>query len=155
MKSIPILILFLVAYFDIGAQSTPSDIHIASTCCEEEGRCTGSSYCTACKNCSGCKHCAKNGGSCGVCSRRATIPSKRSDSKTSTTTVSKFSKGMHLLVSSPVLNLRDAPSTSSKILEKLNEDQEVEVLEVFGSWLKVKVSTSKTMGYVHSGYLKN
>jgi hypothetical protein len=33
--------------------------------------CTGSTPCRACKNCRYCKHCAKEGGTCGVCRRRA------------------------------------------------------------------------------------
>ena len=33
--------------------------------------CTGSDPCNACKNCNYCKHCAKEGGTCGVCKRRA------------------------------------------------------------------------------------
>jgi hypothetical protein len=33
--------------------------------------CTGSTPCRACTNCRYCKHCAKDGGTCGVCRRRA------------------------------------------------------------------------------------
>lgn len=31
--------------------------------------CTGSKNCKACKNCKYCKHCAKQGGTCGVCTK--------------------------------------------------------------------------------------
>lgn len=31
--------------------------------------CVGADPCHACKNCHYCKHCAKEGGTCGVCSR--------------------------------------------------------------------------------------
>jgi hypothetical protein len=31
--------------------------------------CTGSDPCHACKNCKYCRHCAKEGGTCGVCTR--------------------------------------------------------------------------------------
>jgi hypothetical protein len=37
---------------------------------------TGATPCNACKNCKYCKHCSKNGGKCGVCSRRATSAEK-------------------------------------------------------------------------------
>ena len=58
------------------------------------------------------------------------------------------------MINSPVLNLREKPSASSKILEKLKEGQKVEVLEVLESWLRVKVLISETTGYVHKNYLK-
>ena len=32
---------------------------------------TGSDPCNACKNCNYCKHCAKEGGTCGLCKRKA------------------------------------------------------------------------------------
>ena len=32
--------------------------------------CTGAKNCKACKNCKYCKHCAKDGGTCGVCSKK-------------------------------------------------------------------------------------
>ena len=153
MKKILVIIFFLVSFFEIQAQSAPRDTQIASTCCEEGRGCTGSSYCTACKNCSGCKHCAKNGGTCGVCSRVRTTP-VRSVSSTTLSVSAKFNKGQRVHVSSPVLNLREAPSASSKILEKLIKEQEVEVLEVLGSWCKVKVLSSQNTGYVHKDYIK-
>jgi hypothetical protein len=31
--------------------------------------CTGSDPCNACKNCKYCKHCAKEGGTCGICTK--------------------------------------------------------------------------------------
>ena len=61
---------------------------------------------------------------------------------------------MRVYVSSSVLNLREAPSASSKIIEKLKEDQQVEVLEVLEYWLRVKVISSETTGYVHKDYLR-
>ena len=33
--------------------------------------CVGATPCRACKNCRYCKHCAKDGGTCGVCRRKA------------------------------------------------------------------------------------
>jgi hypothetical protein len=37
----------------------------------EMSTCTGSDPCYACKNCKYCKHCAKDGGTRGICKRRA------------------------------------------------------------------------------------
>lgn len=37
----------------------------------EAATCYGRTPCNACKNCRYCKHCAENGGTCGVCKRRA------------------------------------------------------------------------------------
>ncbi|WP_290568170.1 SH3 domain-containing protein [Leeuwenhoekiella sp. UBA6783] len=153
MKNLFILILFFGSTFGLNAQAIPLDTLVADTCCEEGRGCTGSSYCTACKNCSGCKHCAKNGGTCGVCRRVRTTPVRSVSSKT-TPVSAKFKKGMRLHVSSPVLNLREAPSASSKILGKLKVDQEVEVMEVLDSWCKVKVLSSQNTGYVYRDYLK-
>ncbi|WP_418887612.1 SH3 domain-containing protein [Leeuwenhoekiella marinoflava] len=62
---------------------------------------------------------------------------------------------MRLWVVSPVLNLREAPTSSSRILRKLKENQEVEVLEVSGPWLKIKVKIDDVTGYVYSSYLKS
>ncbi|WP_072983326.1 SH3 domain-containing protein [Leeuwenhoekiella palythoae] len=153
MKNIFVLMILLMSFFEIQAQSAPQDTLVETPCCEEGRGCTGSSYCTACKNCSGCKHCAKNGGTCGVCRRVRTTPVRSVSSKT-TPVSAKFKKGMRLHVSSPVLNLREAPSASSKILGKLKVDQEVEVMEVLDSWCKVKVLSSQNTGYVYRDYLK-
>ncbi|MFD2826476.1 SH3 domain-containing protein [Leeuwenhoekiella polynyae] len=153
MKNVLLLILFFGASFSLNAQVTLSDTRVATSCCEEGRGCTGSAYCSACKNCTGCKHCAKNGGSCGVCSRVRSTPS-RSTTVTRKSTASKFSIGQQAIVNSPVLNLREKPSASSKILEKLKEDQQVEVLEVLESWLRVKVLSNETTGYVHKNFLK-
>lgn len=42
--------------------------------------CTGSTPCRACKNCRYCKHCAKEGGTCGLCRRRAEAVARRQGS---------------------------------------------------------------------------
>src|SRR5690606_38081716 len=100
-------------------------------------------YCTACKSCSGCKHCAKNGGSCGVCSGGRNYSSSKSTSKSvssySLVDTSKFSIGEKVLVNSVTLNLRRGPGTQYQIIEKLSITDKLEVLEIIGSWLKVKV----------------
>jgi len=47
-------------------------------------RCTGSAGCRACSSCSSCGHCAKQGGSCGVCSRRTTETKPAATPRTTT-----------------------------------------------------------------------
>jgi uncharacterized protein YgiM (DUF1202 family) len=49
-------------------------------------------------------------------------------------------------------NLRAKPSTSAKVLEKLNKGTKVTVVEKVGDWSHVKVGT--TEGYVMSKLLK-
>ena len=158
MKTITLLIIFTL-YYSTTASQTDETILIAS-CCEEGRGCNGSAYCTACKNCSGCKHCAKNGGSCGVCSsnRSYTRPKKTTTVKTSYTNSAYASNnylaGQNLIVTSNLLNLRKSPNTTSQIIEKLSSESELKILEVFGSWLKVKVLKSNNVGYVYSRYVK-
>lgn len=149
---------------------------IASSCCSSasERGCTGSSYCTACKNCSGCKHCAKNGGSCGACSGRSSKKSYKSDSSTSKNkknksssstkqnikspdqpkTVIAYRKDDYLTVSIDELNVRQEANSSSKILEKLKKNSKVKFIKAEGSWYKVEIVNSKTIGYVYSKHVK-
>ena len=49
-------------------------------------------------------------------------------------------------------NLRAKPSTSAKVLEKLNKGTKVTVVEKVGDWFHVKVGT--TEGYVMTKLLK-
>ena len=83
MKNVlTILIILFITSCNKAPQNEPKTLMANN--CEARG-CSGSEYCTACKNCSGCKHCAKEGGTCGVCSK----PTKK---KTTTTPRKKTKK---------------------------------------------------------------
>lgn len=144
-----------MGYSNCYGQSNKSEVVVL--CCEEGRGCKGSAYCTACKNCTGCRHCAKNGGTCGVCSsgytKKRTSSKKSKPYKSSTYLKVSYKKGDILQVSSNSLNLREGPSTKFKIIEKLNKYSKVELLKIKGSWLKVKVLTSNSIGYVYAKYL--
>jgi hypothetical protein len=153
MKKILIILLLSFGYSNSYSQSDSNKL-IAS-CCEEGRGCKGSSYCSACKNCTGCKHCAKNGGTCGVCSSNTKSSSNKSKSYKSSNSIKiNFKKGDILYVISNTLNLRKGPSTKFKIIEKLSKSSKVELLEISGSWLKIKVEDSKSIGYVYAKYLR-
>lgn len=159
MKTLISIVLFALA---ITASFSQSDTkNLIASCCTEGGRCTGSAYCSACKNCSGCKHCAKNGGSCGVCATgtRSTISStKKSPSYYSTPTKTSlpknYAKGESLFVNASTLNLREGPGSNFKIIEKLTPKSTLIYIKTEGTWFKVKVIKSQTIGYVHSKYVK-
>ncbi|MGB1283757.1 MAG: SH3 domain-containing protein [Polaribacter sp.] len=144
-----LLLLLLVSYSTSNSQTKTTKNLIASCCTESRG-CNGSAYCRACKNCTGCKHCAKNGGTCGVCSTQytKTYSSKNTHSKTT------YVKGDDVYVLSKTLNLREKPNSKSKIIETLSKNTILEFLKVSGSWLKVKVLETNTIGYVYAKYIK-
>ncbi|QLE01311.1 SH3 domain-containing protein [Galbibacter sp. BG1] len=48
-----------------------------------------------------------------------------------------------------ILNLRAGPSVEYIVLEKLEENQELVFLAMIGDWIKVKVKSTKTIGFVH------
>lgn len=142
-----------------------------ASCCSSERGCSGSSYCTACSNCSGCRHCAKEGGSCGVCSsgstksystskpkkkNSSTKPSAKksniqsSDSKPTAT----YKNGDYLYVVVDQLNIRKQSNSSSAILEKVNRNSKLKFIEAEGSWYKVEVTATQTIGYVYFKYVK-
>ena len=56
------------------------------------------------------------------------------------------------IVSTETLNLREEASTSSKIIELLNEDDELEVISEEENWYKVK--HGENVGYVSKDYVK-
>lgn len=155
MKNFLFIFLFGLSLTNIYSQSNSNNL--LASCCLEGGRCTGSAYCSACKNCSGCKHCAKNGGSCGVCSRdsRNTFTSQKNNISSYTSSYSRklYSKGDDLLINSTALNIREGPSTKYKILEKLTNKSTLLLIENVGSWLKVKVKETETIGYVFYKYV--
>lgn len=160
MKTVLSIVLFALGITASFSQSETKNL-IAS-CCTEGGRCTGSTYCSACKNCSGCKHCAKNGGSCGVCAtgRRNTTTSNNKSSiyynSTSTRipSTTTYIKGESLFVNTSTLNLREGPGSNFKILEKLTPKSTLIYIKTEGTWFKVEVQKSQTIGYVHSKYVK-
>jgi|GEM_PF-4738481 len=165
----------LLLYLYSSAQQ--KDINLAS-CCDTERGCTGSSYCTACSNCSGCKHCAKNGGSCGVCSsgRPKSYSSPKPKKKSSTSTKKSsgsagtsssagssshypqsalfFSSGDYLYVTINELNVRKESNSKSAILEKVKLNDKLKYIKTEGSWYKVEVAASRTIGYVYYKYVK-
>jgi len=157
MKILLFIILFVLSYTSCHSQSNKSEITVAS-CCEEGRGCKGSAYCTACKNCTGCKHCAKNGGTCGVCSsgytKRKTTNKKSESYKSSIGSKVILKKGDILSVITNSLNLRKGPGTKYEIIEKLKKTSKVELLDIKGSWLKVKVKSSNNIGYVYAKYLR-
>ncbi len=146
---------------------------IASSCCNSERGCTGSSSCTACSNCSGCRHCAKNGGSCGVCSSGSyksystSKPKKKKSSSVKTSSnqtktnssnqpksISIYNSGDYLYVNINELNVRKQPNSKSSILEKVRSNDALKYLKTEGSWYKVEVVATKTVGYVYYKYVK-
>lgn len=156
MKMFFFALLLIIGYSNSYSQSNKTEL--VTSCCEKGRGCNGSAYCSACKNCTGCKHCAKNGGSCGVCSSgitsRKSSNGKSKSYKSSINAKASFKKGDILYVVSNSLNLREGPSTKYKIIEKLTNSSRVKLLEINGSWLKVKVETSETIGYVYAKYLR-
>lgn len=111
-----------------------------ASCCSGEGRsgrCSGDAYCTACTSCRYCAHC-NSCGTCGVCSSySAPVPKakRRTVKKAKVVTVtniynqapysSSAANQTHfedeeLFVNQVKLNLRETPSTKSRILEELH-----------------------------------
>lgn len=153
---------------------------IASCCVSKEGRCTGSSYCTACRNCSRCRHCS-GGGSCGVCSggyrstartnksynyKRSNTHNKSYSTRSSkqitnkSSTVNSYSNDVSsayylksLWVNAQSLNLRNGPGASYTVIERLKKGQKLTFLKMIGNWVKVKVKSTMTIGYVHYKYV--
>jgi len=153
-------ILFFILFLSLGYANCYGQTmknNVIASCCEGGRGCTGSAYCTACKNCSGCKHCAKNGGTCGVCRRGSsksyTTYKKSSNSHRSTSNLRKYLKDDNLTVNSTTLNLREGPGTKYKILEKLNNNSTLLFIENKGTWLKIKVKETGTIGYVFYKYV--
>lgn len=164
MKTITIITIFLsVFYLSNDTKDIISSNYECSISNNEIGRCTGSAYCTACKNCSRCAHCS-NGGSCGVCSgssnnfysneKKAKKTSSTNYSNKAYTTKKYYYKDEVIVIYNDFVNLREKPSTSSKILEKLSFGDKVFFIEETGDWIKVKVKESENIGYLYSKILK-
>ncbi|WP_333809260.1 SH3 domain-containing protein [Flavobacterium sp.] len=165
MKTITIIAFLLsVFYHSNDKKDFISSNYDCSTSYDEIGRCTGSAYCTACKNCSRCAHCS-NGGTCGVCSGTSnnfySSEKKKSRKTTSTnysnklyTTKKYYYADEEITIYNDSINLREKPSTSSKILEKLSFGDKVIFIEKTGDWIKVKVEENENIGYLYSKILK-
>lgn len=165
MKTITIITFLLsIFYFSNDKKELVSSNYYCSTSYNEIGRCTGSAYCTACKNCSRCAHCS-NGGTCGVCSGTSnnfySSEKKKSKKATSTnysnksyTTKKYYYTDEVIIIYNDFVNLREKPSTSSKILEKLSFGDKVIFIEENGDWIKVKTDESENIGYLYSKILK-
>lgn len=57
------------------------------------------------------------------------------------------------IVTAHVLNLRSGANISTKILDWLRHETELEIITTDGNWYKVTTPTNK-VGYVHSNYCK-
>lgn len=130
---------------------------------EKKGRCTGSAYCTACSNCSRCAHCS-NGGSCGVCSPSETYYTTKTETKEKKNKSSykikpipitkTYYKNESIIVYNQLINLREKPTTKSKIIQCLSTGDEVLFIESTDDWIKVKVKKTGLVGYIYSKLLK-
>lgn len=58
-----------------------------------------------------------------------------------------------LIVNAKTLNLRKGPGANYEILEKLNKNQELVFLAMTGDWVKVKVKSTNTIGFVNYQYV--
>jgi len=57
------------------------------------------------------------------------------------------------MVNTISLNLRAGPGTEYVILERLSKYEELVFLAMTGNWVKVKVKSTGTIGFVHSKYV--
>ena len=174
-KFLFVFLLSLISEFSFSQSST--DNAIASCCENKEGRCVGSASCRVCTNCSSCGYC-KSGGSCGVCSSgqltRTTnknyyqsSTSNSNNYQNSSRTIKTYSKNNFnlpddpsseyylktLMVNINELNLRSGPSTDYKIIEKSKKNQELIFLAMTGDWIKVRIKSSSTVGFVNFKYI--
>lgn len=58
-----------------------------------------------------------------------------------------------LIVNTKALNLRKGPGTNYQIIEKLSKYQELVFLAITGDWIKVRVKSTNTIGFVHYKYV--
>lgn len=137
----------------------------AENCCNG-GRCTGSASCRACKNCSRCAHCSA-GGTCGVCAApaprtiyKATKPAHKTKSvytapkKVNNSPISKSHNTIIYMVNAKTLNVRSAPSISSKILYTLKHGDQVTLLKVVDvNWYKIQANN--VIGYVYQQFIRS
>jgi len=58
-----------------------------------------------------------------------------------------------LMVNTLALNLRAGPGAEHVVLEKLSKYQELVFLAMTGNWVKVKVQSTSTIGFIHYKYV--
>jgi uncharacterized protein YgiM (DUF1202 family) len=148
-----IWLLFTLIFFS----SDKSINFIESGCC---GTCYGYSNCTACKNCNYCKHC-NSGGTCGVCSGGQKSSSSYTPSTRSRNNQNSIYSKSESVVWTTKLNVRELPTTDSKVLITLVKGHKVKVLEdVSPSWSLIETKvieggyTYLVTGYVYKKYLQ-
>lgn len=160
MKTITLLILMLTVGIIGNKRKTMISSNYDCSSTINNGRCTGSAYCSACKNCSRCAHCS-NGGSCGVCSGSSSNDYYSKTKKKayeinyykSTPKSRTYYKDEKIIISKEKINLRELPSSKSKIIEVLNNGQTVTFIQDVGDWYQVKVERTGTIGYIYSKLL--
>lgn len=160
MTKIILFLIITLGQITLSAQETS----LMANSCSISVRCVGSAYCSACTNCSRCGHCSA-GGSCGVCSNHYKKPKKRNKSTNQNVTNSNTRKYSlpndpsskyylkNLNINTEILNLRTGPGTSYPILEILKKNQLIIFLAMKGNWIKVKVVSTKTTGFVYYKYI--
>ncbi len=57
------------------------------------------------------------------------------------------------MVNTTTLNLRKGPGTSYDIIERLIKNQELVFLAMTGVWVKVRVKSTNSIGFVHYKYI--
>jgi uncharacterized protein YgiM (DUF1202 family) len=159
MKTITLIIMLLTVGYNSNNIKTKISSHYNCPTLVDDGRCTGSASCSVCSNCSRCGHCS-NGGSCGVCSSSSSNnfytprPKRKSRSTTSTYyyTAPKQSKIYYenetIIIYTKLINVREKPTTKSKVLEQLSYADEVLFIQKEGEWSKIQVKGTTTIGYV-------
>lgn len=65
-----------------------------------------------------------------------------------------LSAGDQIEVISTTLNVREGAGTNYDIIEKVLEGTKLELVRISGSWLKVKVIKTNTIGFVYAKYVK-
>lgn len=141
-------------FFSLSSSVTWAQNQQLAACCSTTngGRCTGSEYCTACKNCSGCKHC-NSGGSCGVCRPKTKARKAQKVTKRKThynipdqTKAPNYLKGIRIQEKSVLL--RKGPGLDFATVLKLYKNDQLLYLASTGSWIKVKVVGTSTVGFI-------
>lgn len=140
----------------------------SGTITEHSRGCTGDAGCTACTNCSGCGHCARNGGTCGACSRRPSESDSRrprhnskkntsGKSKSSRTTISpkiqidaiNINTNNRYMAGLAVINVYKRPDRSSDIIGKISKNEKLVPLPGNPHWYTVLLKKENKLGYVY------
>lgn len=166
MKTITLIIMLFTIGFSGNKPKSRISSNYDCSIIINNGRCTGSAYCSACSNCSRCAHCS-NGGTCGVCRGSSSnnfysAPKKRTTKRLNTTNYYKpvqesriFYANEEIIIYKEKINLRELPSTESKIIERVSYGQTVIFIQEIKDWSKVKVEETGTIGYIYSKLLND